>query len=62
MLYVGVGWAEARHAACLVDVGGRVLRRRFRLTPALIVSQRRSGSARGASAPCPRRPSGTICV
>jgi transposase len=27
MLYVGVDWAEAEHAACLVDVGGRVLRR-----------------------------------
>jgi transposase len=25
MLYVGVDWAEAQHAACLVDVGGRVL-------------------------------------
>ena len=36
MLYVGVDWAEAQHAACLVDVGGRVLRR-------LTIPTRRSG-------------------
>src|SRR6185503_14071263 len=27
MLFVGVDWAEARHAACLMDVGGQVIRR-----------------------------------
>ena len=27
MVYVGVDWAEAHHAACLMDVGGKVLRR-----------------------------------
>jgi transposase len=27
MLCVGVDWAEAQHAACLMDAGGRVIRR-----------------------------------
>jgi transposase len=39
MLYVGVDWAEAEHAACLVDAGGAVVRR-------LTIPQRRAGLTR----------------
>ena len=39
MLYVGVDWAEAEHAACLLDAVGAVLRR-------LTIPQRRAGLAR----------------
>ena len=39
MLYVGVDWAEAEHAACLLDAAGAVVRR-------LTIPQRRAGLAR----------------
>ena len=39
MLYVGVDWAEAEHAACLLDAAGAVMRR-------LTIPQRRAGLAR----------------
>lgn len=39
MLYVGVDWAEAQHAACLLDAAGVVVRR-------LTIPQRRAGLAR----------------
>ena len=39
MLYVGVDWAEAEHAACLVDGAGAVVRR-------LTIPQRPVGLAR----------------
>ena len=39
MLYVGVDWAEAEHAACLLDAAGAVVRR-------LTIPHRRAGLAR----------------
>jgi transposase len=39
MLHVGVDWAEAEHAACLLDAAGAVVRR-------LTIPQRRAGLAR----------------
>jgi transposase len=39
MLYVGVDWAEAEHAACLLDAAGAVVRR-------LTIAQRQAGLAR----------------
>jgi len=55
MLYVGVDWAEAQHAACLLDAAGAVVRR-------LTIAHRPAGLAqlRAAIAAVEREPAAVL--